>query len=274
MALETLQEHCLTGTPLEGEFVVDVHSHLGPWHNFNVPEDGSAAAMVRSMDALGVDVTFCSPHIAIGPDYLEGNRQVAEAAEQFPGRIVPYITINPNYPLEEIRAEIQHWHDTTGIKGFKLHPSLHKATTLDEGYTPVYEYCQEHGVPILSHCWNGEGGLEKVIATLTERYPAISFLNAHSSGSWEVVEQNCEVSKKYDQYYLDLAGSVLLWGALETMVERVGAEKILFGSDMPFFDERPGFGRILCARISDEDKRKILGLNARRLYGLQTTKGD
>ncbi len=268
MALERLQDYCLTGTALEGEFIVDDHAHMGPWNNFNVPEGGSAAAMVRSMDTLGIDVTIASPHIAIGPDYLEGNRQVAEAAEQFPDRILPYITINPNYPLEEIEAEIRHWHDTTGIKGFKLHPSLHKATTLDDGYTPVYEYCQEHGLPILSHCWNGEGGLEKVIATLSERYPAVSFLNAHSSSTWEVIEQNCKVAREYEQYYLDLAGSVLLYGGLETMVERVGAEKILFGTDVPFIDPRPGLGRMLCARISDEDKRKILGLNAKRIFGI------
>jgi len=197
MALEKLQDYCVTGTALEGEFIVDDHAHMGPWNNFNVPEDGSAAAMVRSMDTLGIDITFCSPHIAIGPDYLEGNRQVAEAAEQFPGRIVPYITINPNYPLEEIRAEIQHWHESTGIKGFKR-----------------------------------------------------------------------KVAREYEQYYLDLAGSVLLYGGLETMVERAGAEKILFGTDVPFIDPRPGLGRILCARISDDDKRKILGLNAKRLFDL------
>jgi len=268
MPPDTLQGYCLTGTALEGEYIVDAHAHMGPWHNFNVPENGWASSMVRSMDALGIDVTIASPHIAIGPDYLEGNRQVAAAAEQFPGRIVPFITINRNYPLDEIRAEIRHWHDATGIKGFKFHSSVHGATTLDEGYTPAYEYCQEHGVPILSHCWNGEGGLEKVIATLTERYPNIDFINAHSSSSWEVIESVCAVCAQFERFYLDLTGSRLLWGGVETMSARVGAHKILFGTDSPFIDPRPGLGRMLCARISDDDKRKILGLNAKRLFDL------
>jgi predicted TIM-barrel fold metal-dependent hydrolase len=268
MACDSLQDYCLTGTPLQREYIVDAHGHMGPWHNFNVPEDGSATAMVRSMDALGVDVTIASPHIAIGPDYLEGNREVAEAAEQFPGRIVPFVTINPNYPRAEIEAEIAHWHDTTGIEAFKLHPGCHKTTTLDEGYSPVYQYCQEHSLPILSHCWNGEGGLAKVVATLTARYPAITFINAHSASSWDGIEQNCKVCAEHAGFYLDLTGSLLLWGAVETMVDRVGADKILFGTDIPFIDPRPGLGRMLCARISDDDKRRILGLNAKRIYDL------
>ncbi len=50
------------------------------------------------------------------------------------------------------------------------------------------------------------------------------------------------------------------------MVARVGADRILWGTDNPFIDPRPGLGRMLCAEVSDEDKRKMLGLNAKRLY--------
>jgi hypothetical protein len=45
------------------------------------------------------------------------------------------------------------------------------------------------------------------------------------------------------------------------LTEKVGADKILFGSDMPFVNANAQIGKILYARISDEDKRKILGLN-------------
>jgi hypothetical protein len=263
----TLMEHALTGTPVEDAFICDAHCHMGPYFNFLVNEDGSPEAMVRAMDRLGIDVSIVSPHIAITCDYREGNRQAYEAADRFPGRILPFVVINPNYPTAEIEAEIRCW-DERGIVAFKFHASLHGTDTMNDGYTPAYEYANEHSLPVLSHSWTGEGGRTKVIETLAERYPNMQFVNAHSSSGWEVIDGACELAERCDRVWLDLTGSRLLYGGLERMVERVGADRILWGTDSPFIDPRPGFGRMLCAKVSDEDRRKMLGENARRLYAL------
>ena len=52
------------------------------------------------------------------------------------------------------------------------------------------------------------------------------------------------------------------------IIRKHGADRILFGSDMPW--DRPDRIRdkILGLRISDDDKEKILGINAQRLLGL------
>ncbi len=263
-----LKDYALTGRPVDDAYIVDAHAHMGPYFNFMVHEDGSAAAMVRVMDRLGIDVSIASPHIAVTCDYREGNRQVAEAAREFPGRIVPFITINPNYPREEIEAEINSYHEAGGIVGFKFHSSLHSTDCMNEGYTPAYEYADEHAIPILSHAWNGPGGPMKVVGTLAERYPNITFVNAHSSSGWQVIDNACALAEEFDRVYLDLTGSRLFYGALERMVDRVGAERILWGTDNPFIDPRPGLGRMLCAHVSDDDKRLMLGLNAKKLFRL------
>jgi uncharacterized protein len=263
----SLLEHATSGTAVDGVFICDAHAHMGPYFNFLVNEDGSPEAMVRSMDRLGIDVSIVSPHIAITCDYREGNRHAYEAAEQFPGRIVPFVVVNPNYPIAEIEAEIARW-DQRGITAFKFHASLHGTDTMHEGYRPAYEYADAHSLPILSHSWTGEGGRTKVIETLCERYPSVQFVNAHSSSGWEVIDGACALAEQFDRVWLDLTGSRLVCGGLERMVERVGAERILWGTDSPFIDPRPGLGRMLCADVSDEDKRKMLGLNAKQLYRL------
>jgi predicted TIM-barrel fold metal-dependent hydrolase len=264
----TPAEHALTGTAVADIFIVDAHAHLGPYFNFMVGDDGSPAAMVRAMDRLGIDVSIVSPHIAITCDYREGNRHATAAAEQFPGRIVPFVVINPNYPIAEIEAEITHRHETTGIKAFKFHASLHKTDTMNEGYAPAYEYANEHGLPILSHSWSGPGGPMKVIETLSGRYERVQFVNAHSSSGWQVIDDACALAERFDRVHLDLTGSRLVYGGLERMVERVGADRILWGTDSPFIDPRPALGRMLCAEVSDEAKRWMLGLNAKKLYRL------
>ncbi len=267
MALATLQDYCLTGTPVDA-YVVDAHCHMGPYWNFQVVDEGSAEAMVRSMDTLGIDVSLVSPHLAITADCAEGNVQSAEAAAAFPGRIVPLITVSGRATPEQVEAEVTHWHNETGIKAFKFHAALHGVDTLADGYTPVYEYANNHGLPILSHSWSGAGGTAGVIATLAERYPGIEFVNAHSASSWDGIEANCAVAEDHPRFHLDLTGSRLLWGAVEYMVQRMGPDRILYGSDSPFIDPRPSMGRMMCAHISDDDKRKILGLNAKKLYKL------
>ncbi len=260
---------CLTGEVLTDEFIVDAHAHMDTWYNFHIPEQGTPASMVHAMDLVGIDVTIVAPHICIGPCYLQGNRDAYAAAAQFPGRIVPFVTVNPNYPHEEIRTEIEHWDANGGIIGFKFHPACHLAPACHENYTPVFEYAQERGLPILSHNWTGGtvNGKE-TLHGLAEQYPRITFIIGHALSGWPAIDTNCAIAKLYPNVMLDTTGSGLTFDALPEAVRRVGAERIIWGTDNPFIDPRPGLGRVLMARITDDEKRLILGGNAKRVFGL------
>ncbi len=127
----------------------------------------------------------------------------------------------------------------------------------------------EKGIPVLSHSWSGcKFGGPAILGKLAEQYQNVSVLVAHSATNWEMIDAVCEEAKKRENLYLDLTGSGLHFRALEVMVERVGADRVLFGTDIPFIDPRPGLGRVVFARLEDDDKRKILGLNAKRLFEL------
>ena len=51
-------------------------------------------------------------------------------------------------------------------------------------------------------------------------------------------------------------------------MEGAGEDRVLYGSDMLLMDARLQVGRIVTADISAEAKRKVLGLNAIELLGL------
>lgn len=257
------------GQILKDEFIVDAHAHMDTWYNFHIPEFGTPASMVHAMDLVGIDVTIVAPHICIGPCYLEGNRAAHQAAMDFPGRIVPFVTINPNYPIPEIEAEIAHWDANGGIIGFKFHPQCHQADACHAHYYPVFEYCQERGLPILSHNWTGASvNGKETLYGLAEMFPRITFIIGHALSGWPATDLNTAAAKVLPNVMLDTTGSLLAYDILPEAVRRVGAERIIWGTDNPFIDPRPGLGRVLMARLPDDDKRLILGLNAKRVFGL------
>ena len=58
-------------------------------------------------------------------------------------------------------------------------------------------------------------------------------------------------------------------GMVEFLVAGVTSERVLFGSDACFLAQTAELGRVVYAKITTEDKRNILGLNAAKLFNYQ-----
>ena len=59
-------------------------------------------------------------------------------------------------------------------------------------------------------------------------------------------------------------------GRLEFALEKLGADRILFGTDLTIRDIPSQLGRILGTKMSDEDRKKILYDNAAGLLGIES----
>ena len=70
--------------------------------------------------------------------------------------------------------------------------------------------------------------------------------------------------KKYPNLYMCTCAG-LQYRGMEDMVRRLGADRILFGSDSVIFDPAYGIGPVAFADISEQEKRQILGENALKL---------
>ena len=244
---------------LKGELVIDAHTHMGPYYNFHIP-DNDSDSMIEVMDRLGVSLACTSPHVGITPDFKMGNDIALQAMRKHSGRFFGYITINPNYP-EEIMQELERCYEM-GMRGIKIHPSLHGYPADGDNLRAMWEFAAEKSLPVLSHTWAGDRTCSpSVMGKLADEYPSVTVILGHSGGTLSGYNESIEVAKKRENVFLETCGSSVFYGVIEMMTEGVGADKILFGSDMPFVNANAQIGKILYARISDEDKRKILGLN-------------
>ncbi len=257
------------GLALDG-LVIDAHGHLGAYMQFYIPRT-DAGSIVEVMDRCGVRATAISGMLSICPDYRAGNEMVAEAAHTFPGRFIGYVTVNPNYPAAEIEAELKHWFThSSWMRGIKIHPSNHHYPVDGPAYGPAFEAARRYQVPVLSHTW-GEGEectlcSPVMFCRLAQEYPEVDFILGHSGGT--PAGYRCAVSsaKAYKNIYLETCGSFQAFGLVEYLVEQVGSERVLFGSDVCYLAQTAELGRVVYAKISCEDKRKILGLNAAKLF--------
>ncbi len=255
-------EKARKGIPITHFDVIDCHCHMGSWFNFNVPQ-GGAEGMLASMDALGVKMAFVTAHASIGPDCIYGNNMVIEAIERYPDRFLGYATVNPNEGTAGMAEELDRCFRYPGMKGIKLHPSMHGCPIDYKNYHTAYGAAQEKKCPVLIHVW-GSGDVS-MIDKLAARYPEAIFIMGHAGGEIRAMEHAAEVVNAHANVYADLALSRVYEGNVEWFVSEIGSKKLLFGSDSPFMDPRPSFGRVAMAEIREEEKEDIFGLNIKRL---------
>jgi predicted TIM-barrel fold metal-dependent hydrolase len=79
--------------------------------------------------------------------------------------------------------------------------------------------------------------------------------------------------RRYEHLHFDTS-SMAQYGAIETAVRVLGAERVLFGTGSPFRAIQSPLNAILAAAIPDEAKRAILAGNAERLFGLPAGEVD
>ena len=244
--------------------VCDVHAHMGR-HYAMYHARGEAEDMVRHARRPGVR-RLCFSHNDALFD-VGGNRIAAEICRRYPDILRMYVGINPNYP-EQVRkdlAEFDSW--APYAVGLKILADYHKVKATDLSYKEALEFASRRELPVLFHTWGGSScdGSE-VMLELIKRYPKIKFLLGHSIfGDWDGAERCFREGN--GNVYLELTAIPGERGIIKDLVRRVGSSHILYGTDLPWFDEYQALGGVLSADISEEDIRNILYRNADNLFG-------
>ncbi len=134
----------------------------------------------------------------------------------------------------------------------------------------LVETCIEHDFPILLHAFhktvNGyptesDG---RHVADIASRYPEAKLIMAHLAGN---CYHGVKAVKSLKNVYLDFSGSICGADDLPYTLERVGVDRLLFGTDMGG-NFHTSAAQVWDADISDEDREKIFSANSKALFHL------
>jgi predicted TIM-barrel fold metal-dependent hydrolase len=254
------------GGPIQGWDVIDAHGHVGPWFNFFTPNP-DPETMLNIMDRCGVRMAVVSALLGVGPDAQPGNAEVVELTARHPDRFAGYAVFNPHHPGS--LADVERTLAAPGVVGIKIHPDTHEYHVAEPGYAPMWELANDRHLPVLTHTFAGSPYSEPIeFDSIARRWPDAGIILGHSGATPAGHRQAITVAQTHPNVYLELCGSFTTGRWIRRMVDAVGAERVLFGTDFPFIDFRYGLGRVVFAGLTEAERRLVLGENARRLLKL------
>jgi uncharacterized protein len=244
--------------------IIDMHMHID-----DVPSLGwelSAETCVRSMDEAEVEraavMTIVDLPGGANPTAME---LIAEACDRFAGRLYGFIRLNPRHRDESLvlldRAVTQ-----LGFRGLKLHPVSTLAHPGGAETIALIQAAGELGVPTLFHCGDEPLTTPLSIEPAAVACPDSTIILGHMGGYFHV-DEAIDVAERNPNIVLET--SAMPYPAkIREAVERIGAERVVFGSDGPVSSPALEREKVLIAGLSDERTNLVLGGNARTLLGV------
>jgi len=222
-------------------------------------------------DEAGIDVVVVMPETEMEPK----NKELGEILRDNP-RTIGCALINPHKGGEavtELKNAVTEW----GLRGMKLMAAIHEYNVDDEMVFPLMDTARELGIVASIH--SGPDNCHPLrIGKVANRFPQVPIVMDHM-GFPDNVQEAIEVAEQNKNVYL---GTTILrfyrrWAEdpdeatpieVKEAVERLGPERIVFGSNLPEYRPIQVMRAIQRLNLGEEAEGLIFGGNLARIYGL------
>jgi predicted TIM-barrel fold metal-dependent hydrolase len=253
------------GQPARDLLVIDSHAHIGhdggSGMGFLHLPFSDAPSMVERAKLTNTRQVCVSSFVGIWADYDEGNEIVRRAVQAYPKFYVGYATLQPQY-VKDWQREIRRVHGRDKMPGLKPYHPRTNIPYDDKAWAPWFEFGNRHRCFTLLH---PSPNFVAEATALAARYPDMTWILAHTGGSYPTARQGIEVALKFPNVYLEITLTTVTLGVIEFMVEHVGADRVLYGSDQPMRDPLPQYGWLAYSRCTPDEKKQMFGVNMRRV---------
>lgn len=257
------------------------------------------------IDISILSVNMPGPEMLAPQLRLEGakicNDYMAEVVKEHPDRFAGLACL-PWQDIPLAIREMERAKNDLNLKGIILYSHIGGTPVDSSVYEPIYQRAEELEMPVVLHpvvpTWaeaikdysmipmiglmidHSFAMLRLILSGILERYPNLKIVQPHTGGVlpylWGRVQNQTEVMKRgienitqspnmyYQRVYFDMVSPSAL--AMKFIYDFAGADRLLFGSDHPWVDIGVFSKLIKEMDIPEEDRNKIFGLNAQKLF--------
>lgn len=192
--------------------------------------------------------------------------------------LVPFINLDPLQDEAAVRDELADKVDTQGARGIKLHPGSQWFYPNDRRLWPIYEAACERSLPIVFHSGRfvspQQYARPKHFAELLDAFPGLIVVMAHLGQGW--TDEALELAAIHTDVMFDCSAIIsqveptgeMPPERLTAIIRRAGVERVMFGSDFPWFDPAEAVEKALLLGLNQAEKRLLLAENAIRIFRL------
>ncbi len=253
------------------EKIIDIHAHPRGPSGSSLDEERldelveyAQAMNVIKMGSLGEVLFRRYGYSAVEISWL--NDRNADLASHHSDFFFPFCFLDPTLGKEVVRDEVRRCYEKHGFRAIKLEITCNVS---NPATAPVFEIAGELGIPVLAHSVSTDhvGDREhqsdpEDVAFVAERFPEVTIIMAHLTGAGV---RGVQAIESHDNVMVDTSGMQPDTGIVEYAVARLGAERVIFGSDMCGRDLPVQIAQVLAADIDDDAKEKVFFRNTASL---------
>lgn len=230
--------------------------------------DGTVSGLDSVMKSEGVDLSVILP-IATKPSQMD--TIISSSQKIRSGRMISFATIHPE---NDNKREMLQTIKEMGFVGIKLHPDYQGTYIDDKNNIEILKICEDLKLYTIIHAGVDIGfsppyhAMPLQIANALEYISGKYLITAHLGGfkAWDDVEKYLVGT----QIYMDtsMTAGYIDSTQFKRIIQNHGADKILFGSDIPWNSPIKILNLIKSLGLSDEDTDKICYKNAAHILGI------
>lgn len=235
--------------------IIDAHAHIGyigGWADVGITEE----ELIAQMDEFNIEKTaLCN----------EDNDLTLDVMKRHPGRIIGCVYVNP---LNQKTVDDMDKYIEAGFAAVKLNPLRHAYCADAEIIDAVMEKAEKYNAPVCIHSGHPPYSLPWQVGLLAERHPNVKLMMIHMGhGHGVYIDAAIKMALRYPNIYLEMSGMPMP-SKIREAYERVGAERIMFGTDTPFHHPTVEMQKVITSGLDKEAQEKIFYENAAKFFGV------
>ena len=246
--------------------IIDVNASLGHFA-FRRLRHNTSDGILRLMDSRKIDKAIVASASAITyRNPQAGNEEVDDETRRHRDRLIAFAVVNPTYAGWE--DDLRICREDFGMRGVRLYPKWHNFTLSEARCLELVHAATERGmiiaIPIRVEDSRERSWLVDIpdialdeVAGLIKACPRARFLILNGSGF-----RNTPLGRKSSgvpaNYLVEISRlTATLDDELGVLIRELGAERLVFGSGMPFSYPDPALLKLLVVSAGEEDRQRI-----------------